>query len=258
MENESNESKLIDAAFSGNVGEVKALLAVPGIDVNAEDINGRSALMLAAGGGRTAIVQDLLAFQPQDGQPGINVNARDKNGWSALMMAARGGHTEMIKSLLAFPGIDVNEAKDEYGRTALILAVSSRSTEVVRVLLAFPGIDVNIRDNNGDTALEYARRRGAKENVGLITKYQATKKIGDFIEKNLEHVRWRPPNEKTGDPGGREYQKLVSKSLENPIYKKPEEGGTRGRKTKKTKKLRRTKKSRKTRRKPKEGNRKSY
>ena len=44
----------------------QALLAVPGIDVNARDINGYSALILAASVGRTSIVQALLAV------PGID------------------------------------------------------------------------------------------------------------------------------------------------------------------------------------------
>ena len=41
--------------------------------------------------------------------PGIDVNAKDKYGFTALMGASRNGYAAVVELLLAAPGIDVNE-----------------------------------------------------------------------------------------------------------------------------------------------------
>ena len=65
--------------------------------------------MEAANHGHAIIVTALLAV------PGIDVNAKDSvrpaHGCTALMCAAKTGHTAIVTALLAVPGIDVN-AKD--------------------------------------------------------------------------------------------------------------------------------------------------
>jgi ankyrin repeat protein len=283
----SNESKLIEAASDGYIGLVNALLKKPGINVNALDDMGWSALVCAsvnnhpevvkallavpgidfndtssgisafiwaAWTGHTKIVKILLDFKPQDGQPGIDINSRDNNGTSALMGAVRiRTFPSHVLAMLAVPGIDVN-AKNNDGNSALMLAAESARSENVKALLAFPGIDVNATNNDGDTALDIATRNGTEEIVELIRKYQAGKKIGNIIEKKLvPDLLWRPPNlDIPGDPGGRKYQELVIKNLDNPIYKEFNKGGTRSKKYKRTKKQKkqktRTKKSRKYRR----------
>ena len=42
--------------------------------------------------------------------PGLNVNAANDGGWTALMLAADGGHAAVVTALLAYPGVDVNAA----------------------------------------------------------------------------------------------------------------------------------------------------
>lgn len=51
-------------------------------------------LMLAAGHGETRVVKSLL-------DRGVDVNARDSNGFTALLFAARNGHADTVKLLLA-------------------------------------------------------------------------------------------------------------------------------------------------------------
>ena len=53
-----------------------------GVDVNAMDTDGNTALLLAVRGGHTGIVPLLLA-------KGANVNARSKNGDTALKSARK-------------------------------------------------------------------------------------------------------------------------------------------------------------------------
>ena len=76
-------TELMDAAEEGNTEVVRALLAAPGVDVNAADAEGSTALMLAANRGHTETVTALLAA------PGLDMNAGDDTGtYTALMQAA--------------------------------------------------------------------------------------------------------------------------------------------------------------------------
>ena len=69
-----------------------------------EEEEGRTALMHAAAGGHTETVTALLAA------PGLEVNAANGLGGTALMHAAVEGHTETVTALLAASGLEVNAA----------------------------------------------------------------------------------------------------------------------------------------------------
>ena len=171
-----NNIKLIKSSMFGNTEKVKMLLKHPGIDVNAKDNDGYTALYWASQNGRTEIVAMLL-------DAGADVNAKDNNGWTALIRASQKGHTEIVSMLLE-KGADVNAKNNNGwtaltkaiwnehpeivgmllengadvnvtvydGWTALVLAIEKRDTEIVAMLLE-NGADVNATDNNGDTAL---------------------------------------------------------------------------------------------------------
>jgi len=70
-----------------------ALLAAPGLDVNATAGDGYTALMFAADGGHTETVTVLLAA------PGLDVNAADGVGQTALNIAEGYGHVEIVSLL---------------------------------------------------------------------------------------------------------------------------------------------------------------
>jgi len=152
---------LFVAAKDGHTEIAKLLLAVPGIDVNAKDRFERTALIRAAEEVHTEIVKLLLAVD------GVDVNAKNNEGETALICAANFGRTEIAKLLLAVPGIDVN-AKDRFERTALIRAAEEVHTEIVKLLLAVPGIDVNAKDMDGETALLCAVLRDRTEIAKLL------------------------------------------------------------------------------------------
>jgi hypothetical protein len=69
--------------------------------------------MWAADKKHAAVVQALLAFQPQDGQPGIDVNARDSDNSSALDLAIRGGDLQIIQVLQGAVRIKLDNKKPE-------------------------------------------------------------------------------------------------------------------------------------------------
>ena len=75
------------AARAGRVLEVERLVR-QGMDVNARNPDGHTALMLAAQNGHTATVQKLLTL-------GANPALRDLQGHSAAELARQQGHTAL-------------------------------------------------------------------------------------------------------------------------------------------------------------------
>jgi ankyrin repeat protein len=125
-----------------NADIVRALLAAPGIDVNALNKRGESALSEACND--EEIIAALLAVE------GIQVNAAPGK-ISALFEAASNGDTLKAKMLLAVDGIDPTPSYE--GRTPLHLACINSDAELVQALLS-AGADVNTQtDDRGETAL---------------------------------------------------------------------------------------------------------
>lgn len=90
---------LIVAASHGHHKAVRLLLAVPGIDTNAVDNWGRTALV---GATCVEVVRQLVAV------PGVNVNAADNLGNTLLHDSARCGYLDVVALLLKVVGVDVN------------------------------------------------------------------------------------------------------------------------------------------------------
>ena len=103
---------------NGTLKEVRRALA-NGADVNERGIIRKTILMEAVRDNNEPLVSLLLQ------QPGIQVNAEDHRGWTALHYAAFYNNREkgrkVIKLLLNFPGIDTEITNDD-GETPLMLA----------------------------------------------------------------------------------------------------------------------------------------
>ena len=75
----TDATELIDAAARGRVDDVNELLE-KGVDVNANDHEGRPALMLAAATGRSLEILDVLL------EAGANINYQSGEGWTAVRL----------------------------------------------------------------------------------------------------------------------------------------------------------------------------
>ena len=146
---------------SGLTRNISGLLA-RGADVNARYSYGFTALMAAAGNGRTEtrIVAGLL-------NEGADINAEASDGSTALMIAAEHGHAETVLALLSHDGIKVNAAKSN-GFTALMLATLYGRTKTVLALLSRDEINVNAATSFGLTALMIAAENGHTEIVSTL------------------------------------------------------------------------------------------
>lgn len=118
------EQKFVEAAKLGDADSVESCLAA-GMNVNAADREGRTALMEAASHSQFEIVKTLLA-------KGADVNVKDKQGKTALMYAAWRGQTDIAHVLMA-KDADMN-AKDNEGETALAIALKTNQKDMVEML----------------------------------------------------------------------------------------------------------------------------
>ncbi|TWU25710.1 ankyrin repeat domain-containing protein [Bythopirellula polymerisocia] len=149
-----------DAAMDGNIDFVRQAIK-DGVDVNAVDDQQRSALMLAAFNGHTSIIKLLL-------DQGALLDHQDALGRTALMFAATGDNLATVKLLLD-SGADVNAVDKGEGFTSLMHAAAEGQLEVVRLLLEHKA-NPAIRDVDGDSALDFAKRNGHSQVVELLAK----------------------------------------------------------------------------------------
>ena len=151
------------AATAKNQVAVARLLMEAGADVNAQDAQRDSPLLLAGARGYTEIVKLALAHKP-------DFRVTNRYGGTALIPACHYGHVDTVKALLASP-IDVDHVND-LGWTALLEAVilgdgGRAHTEIVRLLIA-RGANPNLADRQGVTPLAHARQRGQVAIVKLL------------------------------------------------------------------------------------------
>ncbi|KAK2757561.1 hypothetical protein FQN54_004530 [Arachnomyces sp. PD_36] len=116
------------AGKGDNISPMAEKLILCGVDINASDNAGLTALYHAAGRGRLDAVSTLLGYK------NIDVNAYKGASGTALTIASHRGHTNIVEKLVAKPGIDLNVLSPELG-TPLQAAASSGSEGCVSVLL---------------------------------------------------------------------------------------------------------------------------
>lgn len=161
------------AASAGDVTKVKELLAA-GVDVNAANAYGGTALAFACDKGQTEVVKVLL-------EHGANANTKDQfYGASPLTWAVDKGHAEIVEALLA---------KGAEGETdALTSAAASGQAAVVKVILARGKVGAE----GLSEALAAATKEEQKEAVTLLeaagAKPPVTVTVDPAVLKSYEGV----------------------------------------------------------------------
>lgn len=193
------EMEFIKAAKNNDV-EILQNLLKNGVDIEASDINKRTALMVATYNNNIEASKFLI-------KEGANVNAQDDRLESPLLHAGAYGYMEILKAILA-TGKANHMLLNRYGGTALIPACERGHTEVVKELLkieGYPidhinnltwtalmeaivlgnggkthtqivqllvdaGCDVNIPDKDGISPLQHANKKGFKNIVSILEK----------------------------------------------------------------------------------------
>ena len=152
-----------------NPDAVRALLEDPGIEVNAIDKRGCTALILAAAAGAVESATALL-------HAGALGDIADRRGTTALMAAAGGGQLEVVRALLtdSAAASKVNSG-DKSGTTALIMAARRDEAAICKLLLAQGALlevlaDGAKRKKTGHAIVEAARTR-SKSAVGVLLEH---------------------------------------------------------------------------------------
>jgi ankyrin repeat protein/formylglycine-generating enzyme required for sulfatase activity len=153
----TDSRQLFNAATTNDVETVKVLLN-KGVNINAKDTNGATALIKAASRGYADMTRLLL-------DKGAEINVKADDGWTALMGAAGGGSADITKLLLD-NGADIN-AKADDGITALMIAAGKGHADTVNLLLD-KGAEINAKDTKGATALLFAAEEGQIDTVRLL------------------------------------------------------------------------------------------
>ena len=141
-------------------------IVIEGVDINALDENGKTALHLASSVGRYSIVKYLV-------EQGTNVHIKDKNHKTALVYAIEKNHIKVIIYLSKI----VNEQEDEKDES---LFEAAKSGDMDFVAYALSRSDINRVNKDGKTALHIASEAGQFEMVGFLLNLGAERTLLDY------------------------------------------------------------------------------
>jgi TPR repeat protein len=156
-ERRARAAELRQAAERGDVAQVRSLLTL-GVDAQATDEGGKTALINAAWRGYGRVVEVMLEF-------GADPDFTDQNGLSALSWAALNGHTQVVEGLVA-AGANINR-RDNFGMTALMRAAWNGHRDTVAALVE-AGADYTLTNNQRQSAIDLARSEGHVQIVELL------------------------------------------------------------------------------------------
>ncbi|XP_064347071.1 photoreceptor ankyrin repeat protein isoform X2 [Camelus dromedarius] len=132
------QTGLMVACYQGFQSVVALLSRCPFLDVNQQDKEGDTALMLAAQAGHVPLVSLLINYYV-----GLDLERRDQRGLTALMKAAMRDRSECVAALL-MAGADLTAVDPVRGKTALewaFLTDSFDTVQRIRQLLRRPQVE---------------------------------------------------------------------------------------------------------------------
>ncbi|XDV35618.1 hypothetical protein PO909_005527 [Leuciscus waleckii] len=147
---------LYEACVQNDTEALKRVLerGVTRDEVMEVDINGWNGLMVAAYKGFLPIVYEL------HGCPHLDINHQDNDGNTALMIAAQAGHVSICNYIMNyFPGAET-EIRDNRGFTSLMKAAIQGRTDVVAALIMHGADVNAVDTNRGKCARDWALKTG--------------------------------------------------------------------------------------------------
>ncbi|MGG5357631.1 hypothetical protein IGI57_000831 [Enterococcus sp. DIV0213j] len=162
--NHRGETPLLAAVHNNQISIAKELID-SGADINKQDHIKDSPYLYASAQGKNEILSYMLEKGTAD------QTVYNRFGGNALIPAAEKGHLDNVKLLLADGSVDIDH-QNNYGYTALIETVALRDgsplyQKIATELLA-AGADKELRDNDGKTALDYAKELNYPEMQKLL------------------------------------------------------------------------------------------
>jgi hypothetical protein len=156
--------QLISHAENGELDAIKALVATrTPLEIQTllmyKDSDGYTAMHRACYSNHVHIIEYLMTFENNKEMPLLDqLNARTEMGWTPLHSAVYWNNFKSVEYLLS-TGTNVNVQTTDSGQTCLHLAGSnSTSRESLLLLLTHPNIDYHVKNSQGETASDIAKR----------------------------------------------------------------------------------------------------
>ena len=168
-QNSSGETPLYEAVRYRTPKIAAALLENPAVDVNLRAHNGQTPLHAAlVFTPHMQILKNLLARED------VDLACPDKDGCRPTHLAVKHAKDESLRLILEAGKrrkIGVN-AKNNEGKTPLHIAAEVGNKETVSCLLTFSNTQIWIKDNEGLTAKDLAKRRRHQEVAKVLKEFQ--------------------------------------------------------------------------------------
>ena len=156
--------QLTKACMVGDIAKVEAILAEGEVDANNVDDGGCTPLYYAMMFNHPNIVSKLLATVD------IKVDVTDSYGETGLHEACGNNNVECVKLFTKDKRCtpDVLNMRDNNGESAVMAAVKRGHLESVRAMAAVPGIDFSARNSEGLTMIDLARKHDHQQIVQFM------------------------------------------------------------------------------------------
>jgi ankyrin repeat protein len=133
------------AAFEGAIKVADLLVKLREVDVDQANASGETPLMIAALRNQKALFEALLARKAEVNKP----------GWTALHYAASTGQTDLVAALLErYAYIDAESPN----KTTPVMMAARGGFDDAALLLAREGADLSLKNEQGMTAADFARK----------------------------------------------------------------------------------------------------
>lgn len=163
IKNEKGETPLMAVTYLNQV-QMASLLIDAGANVNAQDNMQNSPFLYAGAAGQLEILKHCL-------KSGADYKVFNRYNGTALIPACEKGHVAVVEELLKDKSYPIDHI-NRLGWTALLEAVilSDGGPKHVKIvqLLVDAGAKLSIKDKDGVTALEHARKRNFKEIINVL------------------------------------------------------------------------------------------
>ncbi|MFO7867118.1 MAG: ankyrin repeat domain-containing protein [Candidatus Aminicenantes bacterium] len=161
---DDGSTPLIQAGTGDKTGEIVSFLLENGVEVNAADKTGMTALgnsifkiCTSGENSRLKVLEILLNHGADFSTP---ASGDEDKGYTWLMIACTWNQIELAEFLIT-KGLDVNHQADD-GTTSLMVACKEGFGELVKVLVDH-GADIHITTDSGETAAGIAEKEGYTE-----------------------------------------------------------------------------------------------
>jgi len=176
--NQKKQTALMVAIMKKMDALAQLILAQPGVNLNAQDAHGNTALMLAAMHNK-ALLESMLASNMPD------LNIKNDTGQTAIMQAAKAGNWDSVL-LLTRAGANL-DTQDKDGATLLMTAYKANKPDVVEELIK-KGANISLLDKDGNTLVTMAVKQMDAKMLQLLHQYGANLAIPFVDGQSILHL----------------------------------------------------------------------